>query len=328
MGGVVLRVDAVTGDLPNHVVLRFRVEDTGPGICEDDLARIFQPFEQLEGRQSTEAGAGLGLAICKQYVEMMGGHIGVESKPGNGSTFHFEIQCPIPTANGSVMDLHNHHITGLSDGQRRFRILIAEDQLENRLLLRHMLEAMDFDLREAVNGQEAVDICEEWQPDLIWMDIRMPVMGGMEATRRIKATASGAHTKVIALTAHALEAERRDILSAGCDDFIRKPYRESDIFDAMAKHLQLKYDYEPDAATLLPTDANSGLLAEQLAVLPPELRLKLYRAVIELDTSQTLAMIEQVSVYDDSLGSALASIAKRLEYDRLLRLLETAETKS
>ena len=135
-------------------------------------------------------------------------------------------------------------ILGLAEGQPRYRLLIVEDQPENRLLLRRLLEPLGFELREAANGQEAVALFEQWHPDLIWMDIRMPVMDGLEAVRRIRATKAGAETKIIALTAHALEEERSPIMAAGCDDLVRKPFREQEIFDALARHLRLKFIYE------------------------------------------------------------------------------------
>jgi CheY-like chemotaxis protein len=110
-----------------------------------------------------------------------------------------------------------------------------------------MLEPLGFELREAVNGEEAVALCEQWHPHLILMDIRMPVMDGQEATRRIKAGDAGAQTRIVAITAHALEEERKEILAAGCDDFIRKPYAEAELMDALARHLGVHFIYEEEA---------------------------------------------------------------------------------
>jgi len=233
-GGVSLRAEVAKQESTQLAQLRFEVEDTGIGIREEDREIIFSPFEQKIDQPLAETGTGLGLAICKQYVEFMGGQIGVTSEPGKGSVFHFEIPVEVlPPSKDIITELEHKRVTGLAEGQGRYRLLITEDHPENRLLLRKLLEPLGFDLREAVNGKEAVALFEQWRPHLVWMDIRMPrmpVMNGLEATRRIRESDAGAQTRIVALTAHALEEERREILEAGCDDFIRKPYRDTEIF--------------------------------------------------------------------------------------------------
>jgi len=186
-GKVSLRAKAVNQESSQLVRLRFEVEDSGIGIAVGDREIIFSPFEQIGDQPATEAGTGLGLAICKQFVELMDGHIGVTSEPEKGSLFHFEIpvNIPAPSEKASV-ELRYERVTGLAEGQQHYRILIVEDKLENRLLLRKLLDPLGLELREAANGQEAVELFEQWRPHLIWMDIRMPVMSGLEATQRIK----------------------------------------------------------------------------------------------------------------------------------------------
>jgi CheY-like chemotaxis protein len=225
-------------------------------------------------------------------------------------------------------ELRQDRITGLAAGQPRYRLLVAEDQRESRLLLRKLLEPLGCELREAVNGQEAADIFSEWQPHLIWMDIRMPIMSGIEATRRIRATEAGGRVKIIALTAHALEEERKEILDAGCDDFIRKPYRESEIYDAMTRHLGMKYEYSYEEGQAAPAGSECDPSPEQLAALPAELFASLRQAVVELDTARTLALIGEISKQNAAIGGALESIAKRLDYARLLRLLDIPQSGS
>lgn len=323
-GTVIFRASIAQEDGPQQVWVRFEIEDTGPGISEEDRKRIFQPFVQLGDQPPTESGTGLGLAICKQFVALMGGRIEVESEHGKGSLFRFEVPVTIPVIVERPVRLLNHRIIGLADGQPHYRILIVEDQMENRLLLRRLLDPMGFELSEAINGQEAVEIFARWRPDLIWMDIRMPVMDGMEATRRIKATAAGKDTKIIALTAHALEEERRVILAAGCDDLVRKPYRETEIFDTMARHLKLEYKYTKEKAT--PVGPETEVRPEKLAALPRELLGQLHQAVVELDMARTLSLSRQITTQDATLGSALETMAARLDFSCLLRLLENANT--
>jgi CheY-like chemotaxis protein/anti-sigma regulatory factor (Ser/Thr protein kinase) len=240
-GSVMLRTDAVEPLNTDRKRLRFEVEDSGCGIDAKDREAIFTHFVQLADPSAPHAGSGLGLAICKQYVERMGGHIGVRSEPGKGSLFYFEIPVTIPSSESVGVESRHDRVIGVAPDQPRYRLLIVEDQPINRVLLCKILEPLGFELREADNGQAALMHFEQWQPHLIWMDIRMPVMDGLEATRRIKATEAGRRIKIIAVTAHALEEERTEILAAGCDDFIRKPYHVTEIFECLAKHLGVRY---------------------------------------------------------------------------------------
>jgi PAS domain S-box-containing protein len=322
-GGVKLRARLASIQGSEKAKVRFEVEDSGPGISQEDCQRIFFPFVQLGDQAPAQAGTGLGLAICKQYVELMGGQIGVTNKPGKGSVFNFEIPVRVLPSVAERDEVKHRRILGLAEGQPRHRLLIVEDQPENRLLLRRLLDPLGFELREAANGQEAVALFEQWHPDLIWMDIRMPVMDGLEAVRRIRATQAGADTKIIALTAHALEEEREPIMAAGCDDLVRKPFREQELFGALARHLRLKFIYEKaPRQESTPEAAGLAVRPEQLDALPAELLRDLRQAVIELDTARTQAIIEQVTERDASLGRALNTLATRLDYKRLLKLLE------
>ncbi len=322
-GGVKLRARLASIHGAEEAKVRFEVEDSGPGIAQEDCERIFFPFVQLGGQAPAQAGTGLGLAICQQYVDLMGGQIGVTSNPGKGSVFYFEIPVRILPSAAERDELKYPRILGLAEGQPRHRLLIVEDQPENRLLLRRLLEPLGFEFREAANGQEAVALFEQWHPDLIWMDIRMPVMDGLEAARRIRATKAGANTKIVALTAHALEEEREPIMAAGCDDLVCKPIREQELFEALARHLGLKFIYEKaPSQESTPEAPELTLRPEQLDALPAQLLQDLRQAVIELDTARTRALIEQVTERDASLGRALETLATRLDYKRLLKLLK------
>jgi len=322
-GGVRLTARLARMQGSERAEIRFEVEDSGPGIAQEDRQRIFAPFVQLGGPVPAQTGTGLGLAICKQYVELMGGKIGVASPPGKGSVFHFTIPVRVLPSVAEPRELRRGRMLGLAEGQPSYRLLIVEDQPENRLLLQRLLEPLGFELREAANGREAVTVFEQWHPHLIWMDIRMPVMDGLEATRRIRATKAADDTKVIALTAHALEEERGPIMAAGCDDLVRKPFREQELYDALARHLRLKFIYEK------PPDAQSSQEApdltvhpEQLDALPAPLLQELRQAVLELDTARAQSLIAQVTERDAPLGRALNTLATQLDYKRLLKLLE------
>ncbi|MBT4502199.1 MAG: response regulator [Gemmatimonadetes bacterium] len=321
-GEVSLKARVVERESPPLTWLRFEVEDSGIGIREEDREIIFSPFEQIGDQPATEAGTGLGLAICKQFVELMDGHIGVTSELEKGSIFHFEIPVSIsfPSEKASA-ELMYERVTGLIEGQQRYRILIVEDKLENRLLLHKLLEPLGFDLREAVNGQEAVEQFEQWHPHLIWMDIRMPVMNGLEATRCIRESKVGADTKIVALTAHALEEERLEILAAGCDDFIRKPYRDTEIYAALTKQLGVRFLYAEEGTPATATEEGE-LDEEQLKKIPPDLIENLREAAVLLDEEHCLKAAGMISDHNHQLGERLRGMVGDFQYKEILATLD------
>lgn len=326
-GGITLRVEVAKEEEGEDgeaqlVQIRFAVEDSGIGIRKEDMDILFLPFEQLVGDTSVGTGTGLGLAISKQYIELMGGQIGATSEWGKGTVFHFEI--PVEVLNSSMdisPELSYERITGLAEGQQRYRLLIAEDQPENRLLLQNILEPLDFEIREAVNGMEAVAQFEQWQPHLIWMDIRMPVMNGLEATRRIKENEAGANTRIVALTAHALEEERLEILEAGCDDVIRKPYRDTEIFDALKKYLGVRFLYAKQQVSP-PVAEEHELDVAEFENIPLDLIIQLQEAAESLDEQQCLTVVALISDYDLELSRRLRTKVENIKYREILSVLD------
>ncbi len=321
-GEISLKVMMAERESAQLMRLRFEVEDTGRGIRREDQETIFSPFEQIGNQSATESGTGLGLAICKQYVELMDGYIGVTSEPGKGSLFYLEILARVPASSEKIITKPLHgRVTGLAKGEERYRILIAEDKQENRLLLHSLLEPLGFDIREAINGQEAVEQFEQWRPHLIWMDIRMPVMSGLEATRRIKEGEADFDTKIVALTAHALEEERIEILEAGCDDFIRKPYRDTEIFGSLAKHLGVQFLYATEKEPVATTGVDD-LDVEQLRKISPDLIETLREAVVRLDEGPCLKAVGMISDHNHELGRHLRRMVEDLQYKEILITLD------
>lgn len=314
--------DGAIDDL-NRSIIRFEIEDTGSGIQIQDRQRIFESFEQLTNQPGSETGTGLGLTISRQYAQIMGGEIGVtdRSVKEQGSVFYLEIPVTNITGKEIQVDHNPGRVIGVAEGQPRYRLLIAEDQPENRLLLHSLLEPLGFELRDAVTGEEAVALFEEWHPDLIWMDIRMPVMNGLEATKRIRATEGiSRSTPIVALTAHALEDERREILSAGCNDFIRKPYRESEIYNVLEKHLRLRFLYSQD---LVAVDHKfEKINADDLRKLPLNLVEELKRSVELLDSQRCLSTIKLIAEIDPRVGDQLQHMLEKFQYQELLSILD------
>jgi PAS domain S-box-containing protein len=306
--------------------LCFEVEDTGVGIAEEELDKVFAAFEQTESGRMSRTGTGLGMAITQNYVHMMGGDIIVVSTLGKGSIFRIEIA----VSEGSQADIKEQtiqlkRVIGLEPGQDIPRILVAEDREESRAMLVKLLRIVGFHVQEALNGKQAIEIFQQWQPNFIWMDIRMPVMDGLEATRHIKETETGKSTVVAALTAHALEEERKQIMAAGCDDVVRKPLREHDIFDVMKKHLGLSYVYEEAGEETVPVKSEVEIGPEQLAALPSDLLSQLYQAALELNEQQSLVLIEKIKPIDAHIARKLEVLVKNFAYDSLQDLVKRSE---
>ena len=321
-GGISVRV-LVEGGAPDDKHLVVEVMDSGPGIAGEELEKVFQAFEQTASGRRTTGGTGLGMPISREYARMLGGDITVTSRLGEGSTFRLEMDI----REGSESDLkgmgHKSRVTGLVPGQEVPRVLVVEDLPESRTLLVSLLKMTGFEVREAVNGREAVDICAEWHPRLIWMDIRMPVMDGMEATRLIKGSEAGGSITIVAITASGMLEDRNAIMTAGFDDFMRKPFREQEIFEIMAKYLGVKYQYENVSEIKTHREPPEELSLQKMAsALSPEFLDELRTAVLTLDTAQTMTVIEKIALREPSVGAALKKLALDLDYDRLLTLLE------
>ncbi|MCL1465209.1 hybrid sensor histidine kinase/response regulator [Argonema galeatum] len=240
-GGVSLKVKSKKADF---FLFTFEVEDTGPGIAPEELNNLFKAFVQTKTGKTSHQGTGLGLAISRQFVKLMKGEITVSSEVGKGTIFKFDIAIAQVDATDIKSKQSPRRVIALEPNQPSYRILIVDDRWENRHLLYKMLQPLGFDLQEASNGLEAIEIWSSWRPHLIWMDMRMPVMDGYEATKHIKTHTKGQATAIIALTASVFEEEKAVVLSAGCDDFLRKPFREADIFEVMHKHLGVHYIYD------------------------------------------------------------------------------------
>lgn len=305
------------------LTINFEVEDTGCGIASEELDSIFENFVQAKAGQQLLEGTGLGLPIARFCVELMGGEINFESQLGHGTTFKFYIQVSAVESVDIKSKQASRQVIALEPNQPSYRILLVDDNLENRQLLRELLSPLDFELQEASNGQEAIEIWDTWKPQLIWMDIRMPVMDGIEATKQIKATTEGQNTAIIALTASVLEEKQAIVLSAGCDDFIRKPFRDADIFEAMHKHIGVRYIY--DKPTDVPTSAETKadvLTPADFALLPPDLVDNLRQAICNLDLEMIQSSIAQIGKQDESLASAIAILANNFQYKQLLKLTQ------
>ncbi|NES73534.1 MAG: response regulator, partial [Okeania sp. SIO2D1] len=272
-----------------------------------------------------QEGTGLGLPISRKFVQLMGGDITVKSKVGIGTTFRFDIQVDIVNQEDIEIQKHPRHVIALKPNQPRYKILIVDDRSTNRLLLIKLLQPLGFELQEAENGKQAIKIWSEWQPNLIWMDMRMPVMDGYEATQIIKGTTKGNATAIIALTASVLEEQKAIILSAGCDDFIRKPFRESIIFETMKKHLGVEYICAEETPDKTPSEL-PNLTVEDLQGMPTEWLEQLYDAAKALDDDSILELIEQIPVEQSLLAEKLSNLVDDFQFKTIRQLIKSLKS--
>ncbi len=225
-------------------------------------------------------------------------------------------------------------VIALAAGQPTYRVLVAEDNLENRKLLVKLLAGVGFEVREASNGQEAIRIWEIWQPHLIWMDMRMPLLDGYEATKQIKSkirSMSSNEVKgpesiiepiIIALTATAFKQEQATIRAIACDDFVSKPYQITEIFEKMATHLGVSYIYETELDQQKSEEQNSETLRPLLAAMPAKWLSNFLQAVEEIDLELAQELITQLDPNHQTLADALSKLVDDYHFDILHDLLE------
>jgi CheY-like chemotaxis protein len=296
------------------------VEDTGVGIAADQISRIFDYFEQA-GRGLQTGGTGLGLAISRAYVRLMGGDIAVRSEVGQGSVFRFEVVLE-PAAPEPAVPAPAGRVLGLGPSQPPVRILVVDDQPVMRDLLTDLLVPLGFELREAASGEEALRQFEAWKPHLILMDLRMPGMDGYEATRRIRARAEGAEVPIIAVTASAFEENQQEILAAGANDFLAKPFRLSDLLEKMGAFLDVDvYAEAAPSPAEGPPDGGTTNVREALASLPGELVNSLRDAALRADLDRVLALVDQVEAHDARVAEELRRVAEQFDFRHLRDLL-------
>jgi CheY-like chemotaxis protein len=321
-------VEAGAGDL-----IRFSVKDTGPGIGPAEEVRIFEPFAQTNAGSGGQGGTGLGLALSRQFVQLMGGTLSLDSRSGQGSHFFFALPLPQAVVREPAAVQPERLITGLEPGQPVCRILIVDDLADNREPLRMLLNWLNphppvLEFREASNGREAVAAWEAWQPQVVFMDMRMPVMSGEEATREIRARIRGrpdaVRSVVVALTASVFEEQRDQVLAGGCDAFVRKPFYAAELFGILEQLVGLRFVRSGAPSPPRPTLSPDAVI-QRLAACSPRWCADL-KAASELgDFDRITVLLEQIRNPDPSLYEALARSAYAYDLDFFAALFSRAD---
>jgi signal transduction histidine kinase/CheY-like chemotaxis protein len=307
--------------LSNKERMQINVTDTGQGIAPESLESIFASFTQT---QHQKEGTGLGLTISQQFARLMGGNLTVQSQLGQGTTFTLEI--PVEVSSGAKIPASRPErvAIAIADGQPTYRILVADDRWTNRQFLVKLLAPFGFELREATNGREAVEIWQEWRPHLILMDMRMPGLNGYDAAQEIKSHLHGQATTIIALTASVFEEEREIVLSAGCDDFLRKPVKKDLIFEKLAEHLGIIFLYQETLQSADWGQLPSSLSVNDLAEMPSQWLQQLTTAATIAKPIPLLALIEEISQQHPEIAAALKIMVHNYQFSEIIHLVEKA----
>jgi signal transduction histidine kinase/CheY-like chemotaxis protein len=323
-GRVTLKVERLSderdyGPLPTSTI-RFEVSDSGVGMSPEALEKIFLPFEQVGNSQSRAQGTGLGLAITQQLVTLMGSQMKVKSEAGKGSTFCFDLTLPILSTSVEQIGWRRKQSTAVIGYQGEPRkILVVDDKLENRLVLSNMLSPLGFEVVQAENGQECVDLTPQIQPDLILTDLVMPVMTGFEAVKEIRKRPSLQKLPIIAISASVFDMDQKQSRLAGCDAFLAKPVDEQKLLAMIGSHLKLEWIYKDTPA--------SKVAAQESPLLPPPQE--------ELEALYELAMlgnIKRIGQYADHLeqlhkkyvpfAKQVRQLARAFEDEKIVALVE------
>ena len=318
-GSIIVRT-SVAKVKEDKILLIVDIIDTGSGIAENELDKLFKNFEQTTSGIKQGTGTGLGLALSRELAILMGGNITVTSEVGKGSVFtcHIEIKHGMEEVTETKS---NRRIIGIEKSQKTYRILVVDDKEENLKVAVNLLRLVGFETNEAVNGEEALLKFEQWNPDLILMDLRMPVMDGYEATRRIKSTDKGKQTPIVALSASMFEEENKKRESLGLQGYIRKPYTENELFGTIGKVLGIQYLYEdetPISSTKYIYDEVA--IAGDIAKLPANIISKMRKAVAVADSDALIELVNGTEQANSELAQLLISVANNFDWGYLQRL--------
>lgn len=311
-GRIALRLHALRED-DEHWLLHAVVEDTGPGIAPNEVAQLFQQFEQTAAGRKAGSGTGLGLVISRSFARMMDGDITIKSVEGQGSVFTVTLRVGVIAGAGYAPPTAS---TGrplrLAAGQPPCPILVVDDQDDSRNMLRELLASLGFEVTAVTNGAEAVAAVRSAPPRAVVMDLRMPVMDGIEATRRIRESDPSRQIRIIGLSASVLR-EGGDPMP-GVDDFLGKPFRDDEFLERLRRLLDVRYDYEPK------TPALSSSLPPHPDI-PPELVPPLRKALAAADLDTVLTLLGTLAQQSPRTAAELRILADRFDWEAIATLL-------
>jgi signal transduction histidine kinase/CheY-like chemotaxis protein len=313
-----------TSDEQQTVLLRFEVEDTGVGITPEQLAAIFQPFEQVGQMQQREGGTGLGLAISRAMVRAMGSEIQVQSKKGKGSLFRFDVRLPIAEISEELEQRETRRVVGYR-GERR-SVLVVDDDPNSRSVMRRLMEPLGFDVAEATNGKEGVESARRLRPDVVLMDMRMRVMTGLEAVSRIRQIEELRDVVILGFSASVFDSDKKDCLRAGCDGFISKPLAMEELFAVMHSCLGIEWVFaEEDKERSAGRDEGEEEAPREILPPPSEEIAILYDLAMSGDMEEIMnraSHLETLDVKYQPFVRTLRELARNFKEQEILSLIK------
>jgi PAS domain S-box-containing protein len=305
--------------LMTNTKIRFQIEDTGIGMAPEQLSKIFLPFEQVGNSSPKVEGIGLGLAITKNLVSLMGGTLFVESALGEGSIFRVDVDFPLASAEINSASVQSSETIIGFEGETR-KILVIDDALVNRSVITDMLEPIGFEVIEAANGQEGIEKATQQKPDLIITNLIMPGMNGLEMTQRLRRLPECQDTLVIASSASVFESDRRKSREAGCNDFIPKPIQSQELLEKIQNCLGVVWITEPLDASTTNNEETDELIAP-----PPSELIALYQAAqigdivgVEVEANRLRQLAPQYVAF----ANKVLQLAQEFEEEEILQLIE------
>lgn len=299
-------------------IIKITVKDTGCGIPNEDLERIFTPFEQSKAGENMEGSTGLGLAISAEYAKLINGTLRVKQNRDKGSIFTLIFTVNLAKKEDALQHISNRQIINYA-GKKDVTILVVDDNDLNRKLLRILLDNTGFIVREAENGIKALESVESVMPDLVFMDMRMPIMNGYEATTKLREKYP--QLPIVALTASVLDTQSKEMIDAGCNGIVNKPFKEQDIFSAIKKSILLDYNYleeaKPETVKLTTEELN-----ERASLLPQNYSKELIDAIISGKKDLIATSISTICKNDTALGEHLSDLEKLFKYDEIINLFQ------
>ena len=317
-GGVELRLKGCYEKDLASWLFTLSVSDSGCGIPEAEIDKVFAAFEQTNSGVKVGGGTGLGLAISKSFARLMGGDISVISEVGRGSTFTFTFQAAASPSLRALSSSSVGRFGPLTPDQGEIRLLIVDDSADNRAVARGLLEPLGFAVIEAHDGQEALNLSDTWNPQIILMDLVMPVMDGFETTRLLRQQSAGQRMCILALSATSQFGDEAALQRAGFDAFLSKPYLLQDLLAAIAQHSSCRFT----AATELRLADSSVVDASHLAALPDFILSKLRQAVLIGDLARLQGLVPDIQMYDPALAALITEALDSFDFSILQTLLQ------
>ena len=298
-----------------HNKIFFELKDSGIGISKENLEKVFKPFVQVKQDSYTEQGTGLGLAITKELITLMGGNIYVKSEVNVGTQFYFSINYEKVEEKNFVQKNEEKEIIGVKNENFTKTILVVDDIKENRDLIVLLLNSYGFKTLQANSGLEALKLYDEEKIDLIFMDILMENLDGLETTKQIRSKENGKNIPIIALSANVYDEDKKEALKSGANDFLPKPVEEKDILLILEKYLKIELEYENEK------NEDKIDMKNEIKNLPKEFFEKLREMVLNMDNDGILHLLDEYRV-TVGLRNYINILLEEFKYQELIKFLE------